>query len=230
MQSKTYLDYAQNIHSSGKHLLHVINEILDLSRIEAGKHELQEASVHLIDVIDECERLLKLKADSKALKLIEVFDESLPPIWADERALRQICINLLGNAIKFTPPGGQITLCIRRSDDGGQLVSIKDTGPGIPREEMPRVMQAFGQGSLAHAAAEGGSGLGLPIVKSLIELHGGTFELLSEVRRGTEAIVRLPKERELEPVEPLQTAGEERQRPERPRMRLGVLRGKGRAA
>jgi two-component system cell cycle sensor histidine kinase PleC len=230
MQNPTYLEYTENIHSSGRHLLHLINEILDLSRIEAGKHELQEASVHLVDVVDECERLLKLKAESKALKLVEDFDESMPPIWADERALRQICINLLGNAIKFTPPGGQITLGVSRREDGGQILSIKDTGPGIPKEEMPRVMQAFGQGSLAHTGAEGGSGLGLPIVKSLVELHGGTFELLSEVRRGTEAVVCLPKERVLQPVEPLQPLGEERHRAERPKAKPPKLKTKGRAA
>ncbi len=230
MQNAMYLDYAGNIHSSGKHLLHVINEILDLSRIEAGKHELQEEATHLVDVVDECERLLKLKAESKALKLIEDFDENLPPIWADERALRQVCINLLGNAIKFTPPGGHITLGIRRGEDGGQILSVKDTGPGIPKEELPRVMQAFGQGSLAHTSAEGGSGLGLPIVRSLVELHGGTFELLSEIRRGTEAIVRLPKERVLQSVEPLQPLGEESHRSERPRSKLAVLRGRNRAA
>jgi two-component system cell cycle sensor histidine kinase PleC len=230
MQNPVYRDYAENIHSSGKHLLHVINEILDLSRIEAGKHMLQEGSVYLVDVVDECERLLKLKAESKALKLVEDFDESLPAIWADERALRQVCINLLGNAIKFTPPGGQITLGVRRGEDGGQIISIRDTGPGIPKEELPRVMQAFGQGSLAHTAAEGGSGLGLPIVKSLVELHGGVFELLSEIRRGTEAVVHLPKERVLQPVEPLQPLGEERHRMERPRGKLAMLGGKGRAA
>jgi two-component system cell cycle sensor histidine kinase PleC len=228
MQNPTYREYAEHIHSSGRHLLQVINEILDLSRIEAGKHELTEASVHLVDVVDECQRLLKLKAESKALKLIEALDDSLPPIWADERALRQVCINLLGNAIKFTPPGGQITLGVRRSEDGGQILSIRDTGPGIPKEELPRVMQAFGQGSLAHTSAEGGSGLGLPIVKSLVDLHGGTFELLSEVRRGTEAVVRLPKERVLQPVEPLQPLGEERHRPSKPR--LAGLKSKGRAA
>jgi two-component system cell cycle sensor histidine kinase PleC len=201
-----------------------------LSRIEAGKHMLQESSVYLVDAVDECERLLKLKAESKALKLVEDFDESLPAIWADERALRQVCINLLGNAIKFTPPGGQITLGVRRAEDGGQIISIRDTGPGIPKEELPRVMQAFGQGSLAHTAAEGGSGLGLPIVKSLVELHGGVFELLSEIRRGTEAVVHLPKERVLQPVEPLQPLGEERHRMERPRGKLAMLGGKGRAA
>jgi two-component system cell cycle sensor histidine kinase PleC len=230
MENKTYLEYAENIHSSGRHLLQVINEILDLSRIEAGKHELQEESMYLADVVDDCQRLLKLKAESKALRLIEDIDDSLPPLWADERALRQVCINLVGNAIKFTPPGGQITLGVYRSDGGGQVMSILDTGPGIPAEELPRVMQAFGQGSLAHTAAEGGSGLGLPIVKSLVELHGGTFELVSEVRRGTEAIVRLPKERVLQPVEPLQPLGEERHATPRSKPKLSVLRGRGRAA
>ncbi|MEZ5774633.1 MAG: HAMP domain-containing sensor histidine kinase [Hyphomicrobiaceae bacterium] len=212
LANKTYKEYSANIHDSGRHLLHVINEILDLSRIEAGRHELQEGAVHLVDVAEECHRLLKLRAEGKSLKIVEAFEEGLPQLWADERSLRQVCLNLMGNALKFTPPGGTITLTVAATPDGGQMLSVRDTGPGIPKEEIPKVMQAFGQGSLAHQAAEGGTGLGLPIVKSLVEIHGGRFELKSELRRGTLAIVLLPKERVLTPVEPLQPRGEERHR------------------
>ena len=90
-------------------------------------------------------------------------------IWADERAIRQICLNLMSNALKFTPRGGRITLSVAATPDGGQMLIVKDTGPGIPKEEIPRVMQAFGQGSLAHQTAEGGTGLGLPIVQNLVD-------------------------------------------------------------
>ena len=103
-------------------------------------------------------------------------------------------------------------MTVEGSEDGGQLISVRDTGPGIPAEEIPRVLQAFGQGSLAHETAEGGTGLGLPIVQNLIELHGGSFELLSELRKGTEAIVRLPKVRVLNKMVPLQLPGQERHR------------------
>jgi two-component system cell cycle sensor histidine kinase PleC len=118
----------------------------------------------------------------------------------------------LSNALKFTPRGGRVTLTVAGTPDGGQMLSVKDTGPGIPEEEIPRVMQAFGQGSLAHQTAEGGTGLGLPIVQNLVALHGGTFELRSELRKGTEAVVCLPKNRVLRTIPPLQSLGQERHR------------------
>ncbi|MGQ0673651.1 MAG: sensor histidine kinase [Hyphomicrobium sp.] len=213
MTNPTYRDYADNIHESGSHLLHLINEILDLSRIEAGRYDLHEEPTRLSDVAEDCRRLLNLKAQSKGLELVEDIGEDLPQVWVDQRALRQICLNLMSNALKFTPKGGRITVTVAATADGGQVLSVRDTGPGIPAEEIPKVLQAFGQGSLAHESAEGGTGLGLPIVQNLIELHGGTFELKSELRKGTEAIVTLPRQRVLASVEPLQPLGLERHRP-----------------
>lgn len=210
MQNKSYMEYAGNIHESGRHLLHLINEILDLSRIEAGRYDLHEEPVRLSDIVEDCHRLLKLRAESKGLQIVLEFDESLPQLWADERALRQVVLNLLSNALKFTPKGGRITVRTFVAPAGGQVLIVKDTGPGIPKDEIPKVMQAFGQGSLAHQTAEGGTGLGLPIVKSLVELHGGQFELLSELRKGTEAIVTLPQKRVLQAMPPLQPLGRER--------------------
>jgi two-component system cell cycle sensor histidine kinase PleC len=212
MQNESYREYAGNIHHSGRHLLQLINEILDLSRIEAGRYELHEEAVRIVDVAEECRRLLALRAESKGLQMVLEFDKDLDQIWADERAMRQICLNLLSNALKFTPRGGSITLTISHTDTGGQKLSIRDTGPGIPKEEIPRVMQAFGQGSLAHQTAEGGTGLGLPIVQNLVKLHGGTFELNSELRKGTDAVVLLPKNRVLRAMPPLQPLGMERHR------------------
>src|SRR5262249_14554391 len=149
------------------------------------------------------------------------FAKGLELIWGDERALRQICLNLLSNALKFTPRGGRINIILAATPDGGQMLSIKDTGPGIPKEEIPRVMQAFGQGSVAHRTAEGGTGLGLPIVQTLVGLHGGTFELRSELRKGTEVLVSLPKSRVLRTMHPLQPLGQERhRRPASERVRL----------
>ena len=212
LENATYREYAGNIHHSGSHLLKLINEILDLSRIEAGRYELNEEPVRLGDVIEDCHRLLKLRGESKGLHIVEQVDAGLPPIWADERAIRQVCLNLLSNALKFTPRGGTITLSAAVSGDGGQLLRVRDTGPGIPKEEIPKVMQAFGQGSLAHQTAEGGTGLGLPIVKKLVELHGGTFELKSELRKGTEVTAYFPRQRSLQVVPPLQPLGQERHR------------------
>ena len=207
MGNPMYREYATNIYESGRHLLHLINEILDLSRIEAGRFELHEETVQLVDVAEDCHRLLKLKAESKGLELVEDYDADLPQLRADNRALRQVCINLISNALKFTPKGGRITIRVATTPDGGQVLSVIDTGPGIPADEIPKVLQAFGQGSLAHESAEGGTGLGLPIVQNLIELHGGTFELKSELRKGTQAIARLPKERVLGTSAPLNTPG-----------------------
>ena len=212
MSNKVYKEYAESIHESGGHLLQLINEILDLSRIEAGRYDLHEEPVFLADIAEECHRLLKLRAQKKELEIIEAYSEDLPPIWADVRAMRQICLNLLSNALKFTPQNGRILMTVKATPDGGQLLSIRDTGPGIPKEEIPKVLQAFGQGSLAHQSAEGGTGLGLPIVKNLIELHGGHFYLRSQLRKGTEGIITIPPERVMKTVSPAQPLGEERHR------------------
>jgi two-component system cell cycle sensor histidine kinase PleC len=197
-ENPTYKEYANDIHESGQHLLTLINEILDISRIEAGRYELHEAPVALVSVAEDCERLLRLRAESKGLRIIDRFEPDLPQLFADERALRQICLNLLSNAIKFTPTGGTVTLAIGRTPAGGQFLSVKDTGPGIPEQEIPRVLRSFGQGSLAHHSAEGGTGLGLPITKGLTELHEGTFEIRSKLRQGTAVTVTFPRRRVME--------------------------------
>jgi two-component system cell cycle sensor histidine kinase PleC len=200
LENPTYKGYAADIHDSGEHLLNLINQILDLSRIEAGRYELNEKPVVLAEVIEDCQRLLSLRADSKGLKIVDDFSEGLPRLWAEERAVRQICLNLLSNAIKFTPPGGTIRLRVGSTRRGEQFLSVKDSGPGIPTAEIPRVMSPFGQGSLATISNEGGSGLGLPIVKGLIDLHGGKFALKSRPRQGTEVKVIFPASRIMQPT------------------------------
>jgi two-component system cell cycle sensor histidine kinase PleC len=191
----TYKEYANDIHSSGQHLLMLINEILDLSRVEAGRYELKEEAVSLPGVVEECRHLLALRAKNRAINILEMLDSDLPRIWADERAVRQVTLNLLSNAIKFTPQGGEITIKVGWTNIGGQYLSIRDTGPGIPEEEIPIVLSSFGRGSMAQKNADEGTGLGLPIVRGLVELHGGEFKLISKVREGTEVIVIFPPER-----------------------------------
>jgi two-component system, cell cycle sensor histidine kinase PleC len=213
MRSEGYKGYAASIHDSGRHLLQLINEILDLSRIEAGRYELYEEPVRLCDIVEDCLRLLQLRAESKGLGMAVEFARGLEQIWADERAIRQICLNLMSNALKFTPRGGRITVLVSATPEGGQMLIVEDTGPGIPKEEIPRIMQAFGQGSLAHRTAEGGTGLGLPIVQSLVSLHGGTFELRSVLGKGTQAVVCLPGNRVLRTLPPVQPLGQEPHRP-----------------
>src|SRR5947209_3485651 len=127
----TYKEYASDIHNSGVHLLNLINEILDLSRIEAGHYELNDEAVLLADIAEDCHHLLKLRARNRGLVIHEVFEPDMPRLWADERATRQIVLNLLSNAIKFTPQGGQVWLKIGWTASGGQYLSVRDTGPGI---------------------------------------------------------------------------------------------------
>ncbi len=191
----SYKEYSSDIHSSGQHLLALINEILDLSRVEAGRYELKAEPITLSNILEESRHLMSLRAKKREITIHEAAEPNLPRIWADERAVRQVALNLLSNAIKFTPPGGTISIKIGWTAFGGQYFSVKDTGPGIPEEEIPIVMSSFGRGTLAQKNAEEGSGLGLPIVKGLIELHGGTFTLKSKVREGTEVIVVFPPER-----------------------------------
>jgi len=198
-----YKEYSADIHNSGVHLLGLINEILDLSRIEAGRYELNEESISLVGIVEDCHHLLKLRATNRGITIHEMFEPDLPRLWADERAVRQICLNLLSNAIKFTPQGGEIWLKVGWTASGGQYMSVKDTGPGIPEEEIPIVLASFGQGSNSIKSAEQGAGLGLPIAKSLVDLHGGTFALKSKLRIGTEVVVTFPPERVVAAMAPM---------------------------
>jgi len=198
-----YKEYSADIHNSGVHLLNLINEILDLSRIEAGRYELNEEAVALVHVVADCHHLLKLRASSRGITIYEVFEQDMPKIWGDERAIRQIVLNLLSNSIKFTPQGGEIWLKVGWTASGGQYLSVKDTGSGIAEDEIPIVLASFGQGSNSIKSAEQGAGLGLPIAKSLIDMHGGTFTLKSKLRIGTEVVVTFPPERVMSALAPM---------------------------
>jgi two-component system cell cycle sensor histidine kinase PleC len=211
-----YKEYSSDIHASGQHLLMLINEILDLSRVEAGRYELKEEPVSLTGVVEECRRLLSMRIERRHLDITEAFESDLPRIWADERAVRQVTLNLLTNAIKFTPQGGSIVIKVGWTKTGGQYVSIRDTGPGIPPEEIPIVLSSFGRGSFAQKNAEEGTGLGLPIVQGLVELHGGEFRLNSTPRFGTEVIVIFPPERVMDTLPAL----DPNETPERRKRRL----------
>ena len=198
-----YKEYSGDIHNSGVHLLNLINEILDLSRIEAGRYELNEEAVSVVNVVADCHHLLKLRASSKDIGIHEVFEQGMPRVWGDERAVRQVVLNLLSNSIKFTPQGGEIWLKVGWTASGGQYISVKDTGSGIAEDEIPIVLASFGQGSNSIKSAEQGAGLGLPIAKSLIDMHGGTFTLKSKLRIGTEVIVTFPPERVMSALAPV---------------------------
>ncbi|MER0239008.1 HAMP domain-containing sensor histidine kinase [Fulvimarina sp. MAC8] len=196
--SPNYKEYLADIHSSGKHLLGVINEILDLSRVEAGQYALNEEAVDLSTIAADCASTVRLRAEDKRISLQMQFEEGLPSLWGDERALRQIVLNLLSNAVKFTPKGGEIVLRVGWTAGGGQYVGVSDNGAGIPEDEIPTVLASFGQGSNAIKSAEQGTGLGLPIVQALVKLHDGQFELSSREGKGTDVIAVFPHSRVLE--------------------------------
>ena len=190
-----YREYAQDIHNSGSHLLKLINEILDISRIEAGRHDLNEIDTNLVDLVEEARHMMNIKAEQKNITLTTTYQDGLPKVWVDERSIRQIALNLISNALKFTPPGGLVTIKVGWTQKGGQYISIKDNGPGIPEAEIPLVLSSFGQGSIAIQHAEAGTGLGLTIVQALLHMHQGHFALKSKLREGTEAIAYLPNAR-----------------------------------
>jgi two-component system, cell cycle sensor histidine kinase PleC len=202
-QVPQYKEYAGDIHSSGQHLLNLINELLDLSRIEAGKYDLNEEAVALIDIAEDCRRMVEIRAKAKGIELSATYGSNLPKLWGDERAIRQVVLNLLSNAVKFTPQSGKVQLVVGRSTDGGQIISVRDNGPGIPEEEIETVLSSFGQGSLAQKTAEQGAGLGLPIVQKIMELHQGRFDLFSKLRFGTEVIATFPRARVMDALAPV---------------------------
>ncbi|MDR3494627.1 MAG: ATP-binding protein [Ancalomicrobiaceae bacterium] len=213
LDNVTYKGYVTDIHESGQHLLNLINEILDLSRIEAGRHELNEEAVTLPYIVEDCAHMMNLRARNKGVTLVEQYEDNMPKIWADERAVRQITLNLMSNAVKFTPAGGTIVIKVGWTAGGGQYVSVRDTGPGIAEEEIPTVLAAFGQGQAAIKSAEQGTGLGLSIVQALVAMHGGTFDLKSKLGQGTEVTFTIPKARVMEIMPAIN---------ERPRRRPGA--------
>jgi two-component system cell cycle sensor histidine kinase PleC len=205
LANPTYREYASDIHDSGRHLLDLINEILDLSRIEAGRYQLNEEPVSLVGIVEDCCHMVALKAHNKDLRIVQHFEHQMPRLFADERAIRQVTLNLLSNAIKFTPSGGEIHVKAGWTAGGGQYLAVQDNGPGIPPDEIPVVLSAFGQGAIAIKSAEQGTGLGLPIVQGLMDLFGGTFELNSRMREGTEALATFPPTRVMEELPALPT-------------------------
>ncbi len=188
-----YAGYADDIHSSGHHLLDIINDILDLSKIEAGKMELNEQPVDVGEVIEEVRRILAPRADDSGLELISDLPDTLPEVKADRRSVKQMLINLVGNAIKYTPSGGRVTVSVAIIDSTCRI-SVADTGIGISQEDLPNVLSPFGQVS-AVDRSRGGTGLGVPIVSAMARLHGGDLQIESEPDVGSTFTVTLPKER-----------------------------------
>ena len=190
-----YLAYAKDIHDAGQHLLAVINDILDIAKIEAGQLELEESEFNVGTTIDACLAMLNEQALTAALELSRIEHGQLLVLKGDEKKFRQIVINLVSNAIKFTPDGGRVTIETGLAGDGRLRVVVADTGIGIAPEYIVKAMAPFSQVDNTLARKYEGTGLGLPITKALTELHGGTLELRSRVGEGTTVIVHFPAER-----------------------------------
>ncbi|WP_185961515.1 PAS domain-containing sensor histidine kinase [Telmatospirillum sp. J64-1] len=191
-----YAEYAADIHFSGQHLLGLINDILDLSKIEAGRMELHEERV---DLDEEIRHVLSMLADRAArggVSLQRDLPERMPAVRGDVRLLRQALLNLLSNAVKFTPPGGCVVLGMRH-EDGMLCLEVRDNGMGIPADKIATVLEPFGQAGNSALSGERGTGLGLPLARRFIELHGGRLNLSSTVGRGTTVTIMLPLERVL---------------------------------
>ncbi|HZF32290.1 MAG TPA: PAS-domain containing protein [Candidatus Angelobacter sp.] len=195
--SPQYRGYAADIHDSGSHLLTVINDILDLSKIEAGKFELNEEDCDPARLVRDAVRFVAERAGSGGLGLQQRLQPALPAVRADGRLVKQILLNLLSNAIKFTPAGGTITVSADVESQSGLALTVADTGIGIAPDQLERVLQPFTQVENTLTRTHAGTGLGLPLCKSLIELHGGRLALESTVGRGTTVTITLPKERVL---------------------------------
>jgi two-component system, cell cycle sensor histidine kinase PleC len=195
--NKNYKEYAGDIHHSGAHLLSLINDILDLSRIEAGRRELREEPVHLIECAEEAFKLTSMRAAEKAQNVAIRIAPALPKLIADRRAVEQVMINLLTNAVKFTPEKGEIALTATIEPNGDLAFTVKDNGPGIPENEIAQAMTSFSRGTFATKREIDGVGLGLPIVKSLVELHGGHMSIKSTPRQGTSVTCVFPQTRVL---------------------------------
>lgn len=194
--SKVYKAYAGDIHTSGTHLLDLINDVLDLAKIEAGRFVPDDRTVALEPLFAEVERLFAVRAAAAGVRLRLDLDRPLA-VRADQRALKQALLNLVSNAIKFTPADGTITIGGRRDHLRATNIFVADTGAGIRKEDQATVFESFGQGRHDIAIAERGTGLGLPIVKGIVLAHGGAVSLDSELGRGTTVTLTLPGERAL---------------------------------
>jgi two-component system cell cycle sensor histidine kinase PleC len=190
--SERYIEYTKDIHDSGRHLLSVIDDILDISKIEAGRYAIEEDEIDFTAVLHWSVEMMRARTSEKSQAVTLNLPADMPALRADQRAMRQIMLNLLSNAEKFTPDGGAITISVSFTSTGELSLSVSDTGIGIPANKLHEVLEPFGQVDDATSRQHGGTGLGLPITESLIEMHGGEFRLESELGIGTNATMILP--------------------------------------
>ena len=194
-----YKEYAQDINSSGIHLLSLINEVLDLSKLEAGELKIVESEIDVTEAIKTCVRMVEGRATGESPAIGTKFENGLPLFLGDERRLKQILLNLLGNAVKFTPPEGEVNVAASVCKKGRITIEVADEGVGIAPENILKVLEPFGQVRDVFTRDHEGTGLGLYLAKSFTEMHGGTLDIVSQVGKGTVVTLRFPKERTLVP-------------------------------
>jgi cell cycle sensor histidine kinase DivJ len=191
--SARYQEYSRLIHESGAHLLDLINSVLDMSKIEAGKFDLHEELFDLEETAESAVRFLKMPAERACVAVKLQIAPGARLVFADRRAVKQILVNLLSNGVKYTPPGGEVKAIARMPDSGlGIEIIVSDTGTGISREDLERLGKPFEQVENAETRAKEGTGLGLALVKSLALMHGGGALIESVLGEGTSVTVRLP--------------------------------------
>lgn len=193
-----YEGYAKDIYNSGAHLLELINDILDISKVEKGKLELHEEDIDVGEVVRSSLDMVRKQAVAGKVELTDGPGENLPLLRADERIVKQILLNFLSNAVKFTPAGGRVTISAGIGGDGGFIFRIADTGIGIAGEDIAKVLSPYAQVDSALARRHKGTGLGVSLAKRLTEAHGGTLEIESEIGKGTTVTVRFPPARTVE--------------------------------
>jgi two-component system cell cycle sensor histidine kinase PleC len=190
-----YKDYASDIHSSGAHLLSLINDLLDVAKIEAGRMEILPHKLEARRTLDIALKLISFKASEKRQTLTIHVQPNAPALYADERALKQMLINLVSNAVKFTPEGGKIDVIGSAAKGGGFQIMVRDNGPGIPPEKLANIFTPFSQVDNRYDRQAGGTGLGLALVRGLAELHGGRAWIESEQGSGCSAFIVLPEKK-----------------------------------
>ncbi len=197
---RRYRDYSHHINASGTHLLSVINDILDAAKLEAGRQTLTESTIGVAELVDQAEHLLKFGAREGNVNVITFVPRDIPDIRVDVLRMRQVLINLLSNAVKFTPCGGRVSVTASTEDNGDVVIRVKDNGIGMRATDIEKVFQPFVQLDQPAPRGDTGTGLGLSLSKTLVEAHGGTLTLESELGIGTTVTIRLPKARTVAPA------------------------------
>jgi two-component system cell cycle sensor histidine kinase PleC len=192
LQDSEIVEYATLIHDAAGHLLAVINDILDISKIQSGKYTLDSRDLNLVEVLEATLPAFHQTAEEAGVRLQYRVDPALQPVRGDASKMQQIIANLVGNAVKFTEAGGSVTVETMRLSAGGAAIIVRDTGIGMSADEINVAMMPFGQVDGTRSRWREGTGLGLPIAKALVELHGGKLEIRSEKSKGTEVTVILP--------------------------------------